>query len=260
MRSPAQPHLAILAPLARLRGGEMATVASTTGLVGSTASLTKNILGIGVLTLAAGMGAGTGVGPATLAMIVTTLAAAYTFTLLGDACEISGLGATCSFQGLWAATLGVRTKWLVDVAIGSLTFSICTVYLICLGELLPPLLALVGAPRGLRTRRASVALSAAAAFPLCCSSSLAGLSLVSLLGVMAIGFTAVFSMVRWLDGSYAEGGRYHAAMPIALRPSLAALRRPWALSDQSAVLLANLGVALCTSTPCPKPRARDPKA
>ena len=216
--------------------------AVTTGFVGTAASLTKNIMGIGVLTLAAGMAAGTGVGPATLAMLATTMTAAYSFALLGDACELTGLGTACTFEGLWAATLGSRTEWLVNAAIGSLTFSICTVYLICLGELLPPLLSALRAPHALRARRPAIALAAAAIFPLCLPLSLARLSWASMLGVCAIAFTAVFSFIRWRDGSYAPGGVFYDGTDPALRPRFES--HFWQLSEQSPVLLANLGVAL----------------
>ena len=223
-----------------LRGG----AATTAGLVSSTASLTKNIMGIGVLTIAAGMAAGTGLWPATIAMAITTLAGAYSFALLGDACDAAAIVSGCSFESLWTSTLGQGSVWVANAAIGTLTFAICTVYLICLGELLPPLLTLAGAPKSLRTRRAGVALAAAATFPLCLPKSLAGLEITSYLGVSAILYTAAFSLWRSLDGSYAPGGALYARMPPKLRPRFDAAG-PWQLSPNTAVLVANLGVALC---------------
>ena len=226
-------------PLLALRGG-----ATTAGLVSSTASLTKNIMGIGVLTIAAGMAAGTGPGPATLAMLATTAAAAHSFSLLGDACAATGLNAACSFEGLWSATLGSGSVWLLNAAIGSMTFSICAVYLICLGELLPPLLELLGAPRALCSRRAAVVLASLLTFPMCLPKSLAGLEFTSFLGVAAIGYTALFSLLRWLDGSYARGGAFHARMPPGLRPRFDGAAT-WRVSPETSLLIANLGVALC---------------
>lgn len=226
--------------LLSLRGG----VATTATLPSSIASLTKNIMGIGVLTIAAGMAAGTGIGPATLAMAMTTLAAAYSFALLGESCEISAFGAGCSFEKLWAAALGPGSVWMTHAAIGTLTFAICAVYLICLGELLPPLLTLFRAPKVLCKRRAAVALAAAATFPLCLPKSLAGLEFSSILGVIAILYTALFSLWRYLDGSYREGGLYYDRMPAHVRPRFASTST-WQVSRETAVLVANLGVALC---------------
>ena len=95
--------LSALATTLALRGG---AAAPTAGLVSSTASLTKNIMGIGVLTIAAGMAAGTGIGPATLAMAVTTLAAAYSFALLGDACAVAVAGGAALAVDLRATGCG----------------------------------------------------------------------------------------------------------------------------------------------------------
>ena len=230
--------------LAHLRGGAVEQAALGTGLLESSASLTKNIMGIGVLTLAAGMSAGTGVGPATMAMAAATLAASYLFALIGDSCEMSGLQSACTFDSLWANAFGEGSTWLASTAIGSLTFCICAVYLICLGELLPPLLTLMRAPKAMRGRRAAVIIAALAVFPLCLARSLAGLSFTSYLGVSAVGYTALFSMVRCVDGSYGPGGRFYARMPVNLRASFDGLR-PWKISGETAVLIANLGVALC---------------
>ena len=225
--------------LLSLRGG-----AAQAGLMSSVASLTKNLMGVGVLTIAAGMAAGTGVGPATLAMLAWTLVAAYSFSLLGDACEATGLGTACSFERLWSITIGPRSVWLMHAAIGSLTFAILAVYLICLGELLPPLLELFHAPRALRSRRGAVALAAAATFPLCLARSLAGLEFSSYLGMVAIAYTALFSLVRCFDGSYRRGGAFYDRIAGGLRPSFENTST-WLVSRKTAVLLANLGVALC---------------
>ena len=117
-----------------LRGGSAA--APSASLLATTASLVKTIMGIGVLTLAGGMAAGTGAVPATVVQTLITAASAYSFALLGKTCAITGLDEACTFEGLWRATLGARTAWLVDAAIAALTFAISAAYLLCLGSLL----------------------------------------------------------------------------------------------------------------------------
>ena len=233
----------VLPNVLALRGG------AASGLVGSTASLTKNIMGIGVLTIAAGIAAGTGPGLAAIAMAVTTFIAACTFSLLGDVCQAGDFGTSCAFEKVWTSTLGAGSAWLPQASIGCLTFCICSVYLICLGELLPPLLTLFGVPARLRSRRASVLLAAAATFPLCLRRSLAGLEFSSYLGVAAILYTAAFSLMRWMDGTYSESGTFYDRMPVHLRArfpdSKASDGGLWKASPQTAVLFANLGVALC---------------
>ena len=197
-----------------LRGG----ASHQTGLLASTASLTKNILGIGVLTVAAGMAAGTGVGPATLAMGCFHAVAAYTFVLLGDLCHSTALGESCSFEGLWSATLGESSSWIVSACIGALTFTVCTVYMICLGELLPRCSRTPGTTSP-RSRRAAVLLAASVVVPSCLPlarrprpSRCLGLA----------SSTRRSSLLR-ADASYAQPahGRLGAAMPAALRPAFA---------------------------------------
>ena len=239
------------AGLLRLRGGSAASQAVSVGLTASSAALVKNIMGIGVLTIAAGIAAGTGSAPAAVAIVLITFVSAYSFALIGHTCEAAGLGASCTFKTLWAATLGPRTAVLVDGSILALTFSICAVYLICLAELLPPLLALLRAPRAMRSRRAALGLAFAAILPLCMLRDLGRLAFSSYVGVAALGYTAVFSVLRWADGTYQPGGRFHALLPPRLRPQLAA-ESLWRVGPNTAVLVANLGVALCAHFNAPQ--------
>lgn len=185
------------------------------------------------------------IAPLSLTQRVGVVLCADTFVLLGQLCASTGLEGSCSFEGLWAATLGPSSACLVSASIGTLTFFICSVYLICLGELLPPLLDSIGVPTRLRSRRAAILLAAGLVLPSCFARSLAGLAAISLLGVGALAYTALFSMWRYLDGSYASGGRFHAAMPVKLRASFGTQTRAWRVSRNTAVLVANLGVALC---------------
>ena len=133
------------------------------------------------------------------------------FALLGKTCAITGLDDACTFEGLWRATLGARTAWLVDAAIAALTFAISAVYLLCLGSLLPPVLAALRAPPALAARTPAVLLAFAAVYPLCALRSLDRLAFSSYLGVAAILYTAAFSVWRALDGSYASGGALQLA-------------------------------------------------
>ena len=237
---PPRPATALL-----LRGGSAA--APSASLLATTASLVKTIMGIGVLTLAGGMAAGTGAVPATVVQSLITAASAYSFALLGKTCAITGLDEACTFEGLWRATLGARTAWLVDAAIAALTFAISAVYLLCLGSLLPPVLAALRAPPALAARTPAVLLAFAAVYPLCALRSLDRLAFSSYLGVAAILYTAAFSVWRALDGSYASGGALHRPPPPA-----AAEVGAWTVTPNTLVLVANLGVALCAHFSAPQ--------
>ncbi len=224
-----------------LRGGE----AVTTPLIGSVASLTKNVMGIGILTLAAAV-ASAGARGATIAMMFVTVIAAYAFSLVGTTCELTGLGAGCTFEGLWSSTLGAASTWMVHAIVITFTFPVLIVCYLCLCDLLQPLLALLAPPnlkKALSGRRPSLLLSYAIVTPLCLLS-LARLSAVSGLGMAAVLYTVGFSIMRWLDGSYAKGGRLHELMPAEKRPAFAPSDPP-VFSATTAAMFANLGIAFC---------------
>lgn len=220
------------AALLAIRGGG-GDASALLGVAGATAALTKAVVGLGVLTLANGISSGTGVGPSTIAMATTTAVGAYTFSLVGEVCDLSGLGAASTFQNLWVASMGASSLWLLQSAIVSLCFSLCTVYLLCLGELLPPLFTLARAPIPLRFRRPCVLVGAAAVLPLCLQSSLSGLSFASLLGASAVAFTCLFLVGRWLDGSYARGGRFFDQMPPALQANVEGSPTVWQVTART---------------------------
>jgi amino acid permease len=212
--------------LLAIRGGG-GDASALLGLTSATAALTKAVVGLGVLTLANGISSGTGVGPATIAMATTTAVGAYTFSLVGELCELSGLGAASTFQSLWVSSIGESSLWMLQSAIISLCFALCTVYLLCLGELLPPLFTLARGPAPLRSRRPCVLIGAAAVLPLCLQSSLSGLSFASLLGASAVALTCLFLVTRWQDGSYARGGRFFDRMPPALQANVEGSPAVW---------------------------------
>jgi len=208
--------------------------------------MTKTIVGLGVLTLSSGLASGTGTGPATLAMAATTALGAYTWSLIGEVCEFHvAHGVQCTLHDLWRASIGSSSLWIVQGATVSLCYCLCTVYLLCLGEILPPLLGLAGVPSIVRSRRASILLGAAAVLPLCLQPTLTSLNFASVLGSLAIGCTCVFLMTRWLDGSYARGGRFFDRMPPQLQADVERAPKTWEVSKETSILIANLGTSLC---------------
>lgn len=56
-------------------------------------------------------------------------------------------------------------------------------------------------------------------FPLCSLKNLDALKYTSILGLLGTLYTSLFMLLRYLDGSYAPGGTYYAAISPALRPS-----------------------------------------
>ena len=74
----------------QVRGGSASQAEGTSSIVSSIFNLVNNVAGAGILTLAAGMATGTGWIPAV--GICTALGAlgAHTFSIIGEACELTG--------------------------------------------------------------------------------------------------------------------------------------------------------------------------
>ena len=64
-----------------------------------------------------------------------------------------------------------------------------------------------------------VGLTALFIFPLCSLKNMDALKYTSILGLLGTLYTSLFMLLRYLDGSYAPGGRFFAAISPALRPS-----------------------------------------
>jgi len=88
-----------------------------------------------------------------------------------------------------------------------------------------------------------LALTLVALTPLSLLKDLSALAFTSLLGCVAVVYTAIFVAARALDGSYAlPSGRFLSALPPALTPAFAKAST-WAMSAQALVLTSNLGLA-----------------
>ena len=84
------------APLLEVRGGakkeEVATAVpgGKASISASVFNLVNNVAGAGILTLSAGMAPGTGWVPAIIICTVLGLLSAHTFSIIGEACELTG--------------------------------------------------------------------------------------------------------------------------------------------------------------------------
>ena len=168
-----------------------------------------------------------------------------------------------SFKGLWDATLGSGSAWLVDLSIALMCLSAAIIYAGILGDTATSLLRLVGHAPG----RAVIiaALTVCALTPLSLLEDLSSLSFTSLLGVIAVLYTAAFIAYRALDGSYATpsaagaaataAGRLAASLPAHLTPTFARASR-WGLDAKALILVSNLGLAYIAH--CARPRSPPP--
>ncbi len=96
-------------------------------------------------------------------------------------------------------------------------------YAIILGDSASAMASLAGATGPLASPNAFIGLiSVAVLLPLCLMRDLSSLAFGSILGTLGTVYTALFMGLRYLDGSYAVGGAYHAAIEAAARPTFAA--------------------------------------
>lgn len=177
---------------------------------GSIVSLVKNIVGAGMLALPAGMAAGGGTGliPATAIVLSCCLMSAYTFSLVGRACEETGAH---DFRDLWGETLGEHTSWIVDFMILGVAGGALLIYGCFLGDMLTQL------TNDYFSRTGAIVLCGLVLLPLALMPDLSSLAPVSVVGVGAIIYSAVFIIYRAVDGSYKEGGALLAET--ALKPA-----------------------------------------
>jgi len=206
----------------------------------------NNVAGAGILTLSAGMSAGVGWVPATVLCIAMGIISGYTFYILGEACETTG---ETTFKGLWSRTLGAGSSWIVDASIALMCLSAATIYSGILGDVITQVLRLARVPPALNIRGANiVAITVSALVPLSLLKDLSALSFTSVLGCVAVLYTAIFVCVRALDGSYAlpeagrAAGRLLATVSPGLEPSFRLASR-WRLDANALVLSSNLGLA-----------------
>jgi amino acid permease len=187
--------------------------------------IVNNVAGAGILTLSAGMAAGVGWVPASVLCVLLGALSGVTFHLIGAACEMTGQS---SFKGLWDATLGEKSAWLVDLSIALMCLSAAIIYAGILGDTSTQLLTLAGLPEALNRRTLNIGLLTLGALtPLSLLEDVSALAFTSLLGVIAVLYTATFIVLRSLDGSYAlpkaaaqAGGHLARSLPPQVRLDL----------------------------------------
>ncbi|CAM9390153.1 unnamed protein product, partial [Phaeothamnion confervicola] len=180
-------------------------------MTSSVFNLVKNIMGAGMLSLPAGVAAfsdaKSSILPATAIIAVLGTISAYTFSLIGRSCSET---AAESYEQSWARTVSTKTAWLPAGACVSTCFAGCLAYTIIIGDSFSALLKTFGAPAAVSARSTVImAASALVLLPLGLLKNLSALGFTSMLGTSGLLYTAIMMAVRFFDGSYAPGGRFH---------------------------------------------------
>lgn len=201
-------------------------------------NLVKNIVGAGVLSLSSGVAAfgnaPSALLPATALIGIIGVMSAFGFATIGKVCAYTG---ATSYQEAWERTVGPETAWIPAGSAVFMTFSACLAYSMILADTFSALL---------RTDARNTVLLAVTTFillPLCWMKSLSALAPFSLLGVIGMGYTAIAMLIRYLDGSYAPGGRLLADVADNLKPSFGNAGWSSVFQPSSLLLLCMLSTA-----------------
>jgi amino acid permease len=147
-------------------------------------------------------------------------------------------------QGLWSATIGPNTTWVVDTMIAVLCVACAVIYSGILGDVFTQLLSQSQIlPQGWNTRGGNiVVITALALLPMSLIRNLSALAFTSVLGFSAIMYTVFFIVVRALDGSYKPGAKFVTDGALKLLPTFKKASL-WNVDFSSLVLASNLGLA-----------------
>lgn len=201
-------------------------------------NLVKAIVGVGVLSLPAGIAAfadaKSAIVPA-LAMIATIgILSGYGFAIIGKVCAYTG---TKSYREAWAASVGESTSWIPAWSATLKTSMACLAFSMVLGDTFSSLL---GTPR----TPTLIGITLVILLPLCLMKNLKSLAPFSLLGVMGMAYTALAMTVRWLDGSYTVTSTAEGVVTGALAKDVAENLRQ-AFGSAGSVLTPNSLILLC---------------
>ena len=190
----------------------------------SVINLAKNIVGSGVLALAAGIAAFTasplGVLPAAVILLTLGALSGYTFSLIARVGDEVGAE---TYRDTWAKIFGEGTSLLPALTVAFKTYVGGLSYSIILGDSFASVAALAGLPPALQASNAWIlGLSALVLLPLSLMRDLSSLAVGSIIGTAGTLYTALFIWLRKFDGSYAIGGKFHELISASARPSFAA--------------------------------------
>jgi len=215
-------------------------------------NLVKSIVGVGVLSLPAGVAAfGDAKGAITSATVLITLAgilSGYNFSLVGRICSYTS---ATSYATAWTETIGPSTAWIPAVTVSAMTFSCVIAYSMILAETFVGIAGMLGLAGVTRTH-ILMGLTGTTLLPLCLMKNLASLAPFSLLGIGGMLLTVGSMGVRYFDGSYGPGGKFLEDIATNLRPVFGSNGAMAVASPKAFVLLGMLSTAYMSHFNAPK--------
>lgn len=213
-------------------------------------NLVKAIVGVGVLSLPAGI-ANFGNAPSVLIPAVSLIAfigvlSAFGFAVIGKVCSYTG---ATSYREAWSESVGSGTSWIPAASTTFKTFLACLAISMVLGDTFSGLL-----QRPSERTEILVGLTLTLLLPLCWMKNLSSLAPFSLAGVLGMAYTAIAMTIRYLDGSYdvSKGGALLDQVASDLRPSFGDAGWKSVAQPSSLILLCMLSTAYMAHFNAPK--------
>ena len=256
-------------------------MAPTTAVV----NLAKNIVGSGVLALAAGVAAYSGAGIAVLPALGIMLAlcglSCYSFSVIG---RVGADAGAATYKETWASVFGTSTSALPAAIVTFKTLVGAVAYAIIIGDSFGSINRLAGCAQfGARNSRraqfshnlfsdrllslprrlpaalcnSNLLIGAFGVFvflPLCLMRDLSSLAVGSILGTAGTIYTSLFMLLRLVDGSYGAGGKYHEAIEKVARPLFVARAAGEPLLNAKAFVLVSMMATVNNAPPRAIPR------
>ena len=163
-------------------------------------NLVKAIVGVGVLSLPAGVAAfGSAPSafiPAAILITIIGILSGYGFSIIGRVCAYTGAK---SYREAWSRSVGEGTSWIPAWSATCKTFLACLAYSMVLADAFSLLM-------DTERNETLIVFTLIILTPLCLMKDLKSLAPYSLMGVLGMVFTAIAMTIRYLDGSYSVSG------------------------------------------------------
>lgn len=182
------------------------------------ASIAKNLVGAGVLSLSGGIGlysnSPSAMLSATIWVVLLGIMFGYFGLLIAKVCQKTH---SSSYRECWEATMGTRGGMAVAVISTLLPAQGDISYATVLSQTLQSLLETFNIHWSRVT--CLLVITVFALLPLCLMKNLDALAPFSVLGVAAVGLAMISMLIRCLDGSYQPGGIYYDTIEERFQPS-----------------------------------------
>jgi len=215
-------------------------------------NLVKGIVGVGVLSLPAGIAAFANAQSAvvpTIALVsVIGMLSGYGFFLIGRVCALTK---TKTFREAWAASVSPSTSWIPAVSVTCKTMCAVVAYSMVLTDTFGSLFAGFGIT-GFSSTSILLGLTSVVLLPLCLLKNLSSLAPFSLVGVMGMLYTAVAMAIRFFGTAYKKGGKFYNEIPANLQPSFGTVGAKGILNPSTAILIGMLSTAYMAHFNAPK--------